>query len=96
MCLFSAPQIGKPAIAPPNPATGTLRGTIGICGAIGWGHRCSNHGDRGAEPLEGRALADLFGVRGCVLLIFVLTIKILYEYNVQIIRSVLVRTRISL
>jgi hypothetical protein len=40
-------QISKPAIAPPNPATGTSRGTIGSQGAIGWGHRCSTHGDRG-------------------------------------------------
>ena len=55
MCLFSAPQTGKSAIAPPNPTTGASRGTIGIRGAIGWGHRCSTHRDRGAKPLEGRA-----------------------------------------
>ena len=58
MGLFSETQTGKPAIAPPNPTTSTLRGTIGIGNAIGWGNRCSTHGDRGAKPLEGRALAD--------------------------------------
>ena len=71
MCLFSAPQTGKPAIAPQNPAMGALRRTIGIRGAIGWGHRCSTHGDRGAELLEGRAPADLFGVLGCVFSLYV-------------------------
>ena len=60
MCLFLAPKISEPAIASPNPATGALRGTIGIGGAIGWGHRCSTHGDRGAKPLESRAPADHF------------------------------------
>jgi hypothetical protein len=47
MCLHLVPQTGKPAIAPPNPTTGTLRGTIGSRGAIGWGHRYSAHGERG-------------------------------------------------
>ncbi len=36
MCLHSAPQTGKPAIAPPNPTPGTLRWIIGSRGAIGW------------------------------------------------------------
>ena len=71
MRLFWAPQTGKPAVAPPNPSTGALCGTIGIRGAIGWGHRCSTHGDRGAEPLEGRAPADLFGVLVVVFLAYV-------------------------
>jgi hypothetical protein len=47
MCLHLAPQIGNPAIAPPNPTTGALRGTRGSRGAIGWGHRYSAHGERG-------------------------------------------------
>jgi hypothetical protein len=47
MCLHLAPQTGKPAIAPPNPTTGALRGTIGSRGAIGWGHRYSAHGEKG-------------------------------------------------
>jgi hypothetical protein len=34
MCLHLAPQTGEPAIAPPNPTTGALRGTIGSRGAI--------------------------------------------------------------
>jgi hypothetical protein len=38
-CLCSAPQTREPAIAPPNPTTGALRGTIGSRGAIGWGRR---------------------------------------------------------
>jgi len=60
MDLFLETQTGKPAIAPPNPTTGALRGTIGIGGAIGWGHRCTTHGDRGAKLLEGRAPVKLF------------------------------------
>jgi hypothetical protein len=47
MCLHLAPQTGEPAIAPPNPTTGALRGTIGSRGAIGWGHQYSVHGERG-------------------------------------------------
>ncbi len=47
MCLHFAPQTGKPAIEPPNPTTGALRGTIGSCGAIGWGHGYTAHGERG-------------------------------------------------
>ncbi len=47
MCLHLVPQTDKPAIAPPNPTTGALRGTIGSSGAIGWGHRYSAHGERG-------------------------------------------------
>ncbi len=47
MCLHLVPQTGKPAIVLPNPTTGALRGTIGSCGAIGWGHRYSAHGERG-------------------------------------------------
>ncbi len=46
-CLHLAPQTGKPAIAPPNPATGALRGTRGSRGAIKWGHQYSAHGERG-------------------------------------------------
>ncbi len=45
--LHLAPQTGKPAIVPPNPITGALRGTIGSRGAIGWGHRYTAHGERG-------------------------------------------------
>jgi len=60
MRLFLATQTGKPATVPPNPTTGALRGIIGIRGAIGWGHHCSTRGDRGANPLEGRAPADHF------------------------------------
>ena len=37
-----------------------MRRTIGICSAIGWGQRCSAYGDKGAKPLEDRALADVF------------------------------------
>ncbi len=47
MCLHLAPQTGKSAIGPPNPTTGALRGTIGIRGTIGWGHRYTAHGERG-------------------------------------------------
>ncbi len=46
-CVHLAPQTGKPAIAPPNPTAGALRGTIGSRGAIGWGHRYTAHGERG-------------------------------------------------
>ncbi len=60
MCLFLAPQTGKPAIAPPNPTKGAFCRTIGICSAIGWGHCCSTHGDRGEKLLEGRAPVDHF------------------------------------
>ncbi len=45
-CLHLAPQTGEPAIAPPNPTIGALRGTIGSRGTIGWGHRYSVHGER--------------------------------------------------
>ena len=44
MRLFLATQISKPAIAPPNSATGALRRTIGSRGAIGWGHPRCTHG----------------------------------------------------
>jgi hypothetical protein len=47
MCLYLAPQTGEPAIAPPNPTTGTLCGTIGSRCTIGWGHQYSAHGERG-------------------------------------------------
>jgi hypothetical protein len=47
MCLHLAPQTGKPAIAPPNPTTGALPGTIGSRGAIGWRQRYTAHGERG-------------------------------------------------
>ncbi len=47
MCLHLAPQTGEAAIAPPNPTTGAMRGTIGSRGAIGWGHQYSAHRERG-------------------------------------------------
>ena len=47
MLLFLATLIGKQEIAPPNPTTGALQGTIVSRGAISWGHRCSTHEDRG-------------------------------------------------
>ncbi len=46
VCLHLAPQTGKPAIVPPNPTTGALRGTIGSHGAIGWGHRYTAHEEK--------------------------------------------------
>ncbi len=39
MCLHSAPETGKPAIAPPNLNMGNLRWIIGSRGTIGWWRR---------------------------------------------------------